>query len=175
LLSLNSLVKVDQTIKQGEARMKRIVFINILFLLLAGTLFCAEDTIKTSDSAILHRSKRPFFVYAGPDGLGVGGTIFGYVDVQAGSYIFVNSGKIKVYLLGKNSSPFIGIGIGDQYQGFGGNGESNDWTVVFAGWQFTPFNDRGFFEFSLQWPTYERNSKAFQPTRFSFSVGARIF
>jgi hypothetical protein len=73
--------------------MKRIIFINVLFLLFAGTLFCAEDTTKTSDSTIMHRSKRPFFVFVGMDGLGIGGTIFGYVDVQAGSYIWVNTEK----------------------------------------------------------------------------------
>lgn len=149
-------------------------------LLIYQQSFCLGDsTAVHSDDTRFIRIEKPLFFVGGLEGIGIGTTYFGIVEIQASFMILATeNAKLKIFLFQKNSSPFMGIGIGREYKGLGGNGESNDWTVIFIGWQFFPFkskNDRGFWEFSLQRPLYESNSKAFLPTIISFLGGIRIF
>jgi hypothetical protein len=134
----------------------------------------SQDTSAVQISKDNYRVNRPLYVFGGLDGLGVGVTFFGIADFQYGILLLEQTAKAKIFLFNKNSTPYIGYGIGEQFSGFGGNGESNKWKLAILGWQFSPFNEDGFYEFSLQYILEEENKKAFFPTVISFSAGIRI-
>lgn len=164
--------------------MKKIVLINIFLLVYLETVICAEDTPQNSnstqnsvavktDSTSFFRKEKPFFFFMGLDGLGIGGTVHGIVEIQISSLLIEYHAKAKVFIMRQNSSPLIGIGIGKG--GHEGTGGENTWSVVMLGWQFHPYGKKDFYEITLQYPLHETNKKALFPFLISISAGVRIF
>jgi len=146
-----------------------------LFILQNVTLSYDDSTLVKSDSAKHLWKEKLLFIHASPECFGIGMTFWGLVELQAGTYFFSNSTKIKLFLFYENSSPFVGAGIGNKHKDLGGGGEPNEWKVLFVGWQTHPFNKPWFLEIYFQYPMYDENPKASLPTKISFSVGSRLF
>lgn len=122
------------------------------------------------------RETVPFYLHVDMSGPGMGFAIHRYADVQVSTLLFTSSTTLKIYLSEGSSAPFIGLGSGRILQGFAGTGESNEWVIALAGWQWQPFPDRGLFAAGMvHYPLSSKNSKAILPTRFSLNVGIRLF
>jgi len=136
------------------------------------SLLPSVDTIKVKKYIRLENN---FFILGGMDGFGIGISLIGIFEIQASSLFLSECAKAKLFLGYENSSPFLGVGFGNQHKGLGGNGEENKWSILILGWQFHPKDKPAFLEFSIQYPFKEENKKAFNPPLISFSGGIRIF
>lgn len=124
----------------------------------------------------VERESVPFYLHVDMSGPGMGIAIHRCADVQVSTLLFTSSTTLKIYLSEESSAPFVGLGSGRILQGFGGTGESNEWIIALAGWQWQPFPDRGLFAAGMvHYPLSSKNSKAILPTRFSLNVGIRLF
>lgn len=88
------------------------------------------------------------------------------IDFQVSSlFLLVDVFKVKVFLLSRNLSHFAALNISKEISlQFGAGGESNEWIAALVGLQFHSVHNKGFFEFALQFPIWEHNKDAFQPT-----------
>lgn len=147
-------------------------------LLITLPLWGANDpaAADSSDRLPVLRETVPFYVHVDMTGPGMGFAIHRYADVQVSTLLFTSSTTLKIYLSEESSAPFVGLGSGRILQGFAGTGESNEWIIALAGWQWQPFTDRGLFAAGMvHYPLSSRNDKAILPTRFTLNVGIRLF
>ena len=148
----------------------RTTLITILVLLL-HTISLSQDSIVVKNI----RETKPFFSLVDINGFGVGYSIHKNIDIHATTMLMWSGANVKVYLSEKNSAPFVGLGAGKLFGGFGGNGDNNNWTVALAGWQYHPFPSKGvFFAVMYQYAILNENSRAKLPSMFSFNIGIRL-
>jgi hypothetical protein len=140
--------------------MKRIILITVICL---PTLLIAQSS--------LYRSQSPFSAKIGLEGIGLDVTIGNRLGFDVTSFLVYHSFKARVYILEKNGSPFIGLGVGKYNGGFGG-GQENQWTVVLAGWE----HDYEVFliQLMVQQPIYKKYDYAYSPFIFNINLGMRI-
>jgi hypothetical protein len=118
------------------------------------------------------RVDHPLAVKIGIEGFGIDYCLGENVGVDATTFLFYHTLKVRYLFLEKNSSPFIGMGIGSFSGGFG-YGETNKWVVIHAGWEHAY---RSFLiQFIVQHPISEENSKSHVPFFFNINFGIRIY
>ncbi len=140
------------------------------------TKFFARDSAEILLEGLLNREEKIFYAFGGLDGLGIGISLFKIFDLQYSAFITYQLVKAKMFLFSTNSAPYLGLNSGNQWSiNLGGGGDSNKWFAILVGWQFYPFDTRGFYEIAIQHALFQENKNTFQPTVISFTAGIRLF
>ncbi len=164
---------LNKILRQHKSDMVK-YFVTLFLLMVVAGIAAGQDSSAIAQPYDI-RTGRPFFLLLDAGGIGAGYSIHSLIDLQATTMLFASSVGVKVYLTSERSAPFIGLSTGHVYQGFGGNGEANDWVAAAAGWHYHPFRTRGIFiAVMYQYILYEENKRSEIPPMFSFNLGIRI-
>jgi len=134
----------------------------VLTLITAHSLFAQES---------LNRVKNPFVYKWGFEGVGLDVTIFNHLGLDATTWFFYNSAKIRYLILNSNTTPFVGLGVGFGANVFAFSG-ANSWKVVHGGFEhsFESF----MIQILVQYPFEQTNPNTKMPFLYSVNAGIRF-
>ncbi len=141
--------------------MKTLILISIV---VCSTMVYSQDS--------LFRVKSPLAAKVGSNGLGLDLSLGNRLSVDATTWVLASSFSAKYYLMERNGSPFIGIGVGTANGGFGGNSD-NTWTTGIIGWEHS--YEVFLIQIGLQIPVLTQKSYGYKPFIVNLNIGARIY